>query len=235
MGTGLYDFFLNVFTDSKYTHSDWKGRHFIDRHWREFEELISVLYNDMGYKTSLQRGKRDGGVDIIARETSRIPLLNPPTIAIQVKNWNKKIPEPKVRDMYGVQCGGHRHSNIDDFDKSVLVTSLGNSGQISGFTQGARQFAESNGVELIDGEKLLELLNNSNLEPLTIGKKSGGKWHLREPPCCGWAKNFQKDQLFDKKEERIFDRKAKRVVVSSSGPSITMDNLCKACMKSRLK
>lgn len=235
MRVGLEDFFRKLLSDSTYTHSDWEERHLANRNWRALEELVSVLWSDMGYETSLQRGKRDGGVDVIARGTNRIPLSNPPTIAIQVKNWNQKIPEPKVRDLYGVQYGGNRHSNVNTFDESVLVTSSGSHSQKSGFTHGARQFAETNDVELIDGETLLDLLNESNLDPLSLGRKPGKKWHLRESPCCGWSKRFKQNQTYAQTAEKVFNARVQQIVSTNTYASITMENLCEACMNLRLE
>ncbi|WP_092704671.1 restriction endonuclease [Halovenus aranensis] len=237
MRSELRRFLNNLLDECLYDHPNWEKEHLTSRNWRAFEELISILWNDMGYKTSLQQGKRDGGVDVIAKGTNRIPFSNPPTIAIQAKNWKKKVREPKVRDLYGVQNGGHRQSNIGVFDESILVTSSGCVDGKSGFTQGARQFAEANGIELIDGAELLELLNKSNLSPLRLGRKPGKKWHLRESPCCGWSKKYKKNNVYGQTTQEIFHDETQQVVSAglNGGPLVAMEDLCEACMNLRLE
>lgn len=227
--------FRDLLSDSTYTHSDWKERHLTNRDWRDFEELVCLLWDDMGFETRLQHGKRDGGVDVIAEKTSRIPLSSPPTIAIQAKHWSNKVPEPKIRDLFGVQYGGHRHSSTDVFDESILVTSSGRSSDRPGFTRGARRFAENNGVELIDGEILLNLLNESNLSPLSLGRKPGKKWHLRESPCCGWSHKFSQNQTYAQTTEEVFNAKTQQIESPDSCASINAEDVCEACMNLRLK
>ncbi|WP_338739061.1 restriction endonuclease [Haloplanus salilacus] len=233
MRTGLGEFFRGLLSDSTYTHSDWDERHLLNRDWRQFEELIAVLWEDMGYDTRLQQGRKDGGVDVIAEATNRIPFSDPPKIAIQAKRWTQKVEEPLVRDLFGVQCGGHRHSSTDVFDESVLVTSSGRTDDRSGFTQGARQFAEENGVELIDGETLLELLNESNLSPLRLGRKPGNKWHLRESPRCGWSHKFDENRSYAHTAEKVFNTEERLIEATDTYVSVTTDEVCEACLNLR--
>lgn len=234
MDLEIESFFRNLLSDSTYTHSDWEDRHLVNRDWRAFEELVAVLWSDMGYETELQQGKCDGGIDVIARKSNRIPFLNAPSVAVQAKNWNKKVREPKVRDLYGVQHGGHRHSNVDNFDESVLVTSSGCTSEKSGFTRGARQFAKDNGVKLIDGETLLDLLNESNLSPLSLGCKPGKKWHLRESPCCGWSNKFNQNQTYHRTVEKAFNARTQQIESAESCSTVSIDDVCKKCMELRL-
>lgn len=234
MRLDLHRYFKQLLESTTYTHESWKSRHLLNRDWREFERLVSLLWEDMGYKTHLGTGSADGGVDIIAEQSPRIPFSSPRMIAIQAKQWSKKIREPQIRDLYGVERGGHRHSGTEQFDESILVTSHGCEPTRNGFTKGAIQFAESNGVELIDGETLLELLDQSNLAPLSMGRKTKGKWHFRDSPQCGWAKKFEQTESLSKSEEAIFDVVNENIYL---GPSETIDDglVCDACMNHRLE
>lgn len=234
MRSGLKTFFYNLLSNDSYTHSDWDKQHLEVRSWRAFERLVALLWNDMGYDTDLLQGKRDGGIDVIAEQTNRIPFSNPQKIAIQAKKWSGKIPEPTIRDLFGVQKGGHRHSSTDKFDESILVTSSGCSADKSGFTRGARQFAKDNQVELIDGETLLSLLNESNLSPLSLGRKPGQKWHFRESPCCGWSNKFSQNQTYSQTAEKVFDGTTRRIEPTCSGVAIVREDLCEKCMNLRL-
>lgn len=231
----LVDFFRGLLSSSSYRHSDWEEHHLTARHWRTFEELVAQLWQDMGYNTELIQGSRDGGIDVIATETSRIPLMNPPTIAIQVKQWSDKVNEREIRDLFGVQKGGHRHSSVDWFDESILVTSSGCTSDQSGFTRGARQFADNTGVALVDGETLLSLLNESNLSPLSLGRKSGQKWHLRESPCCGWSNRFNQNQAYAETAEEVFNTTTQRIEPTETSESVTMEEICKRCLNLRLE
>jgi len=205
MRAELRAFFDGLLADSTYTHADWGERHLTAPSWRGFEELVALLWQDMGYETELVAAKRDGGIDVIAENASRIPLSVAPSITIQVKQWSNKVPVSKVRDLHGVQYGGHTPYDIERFDESILVTAAGCDAESSGFTRDARQFAAQNGIGLVDGEVLLELLDESNLSPLRLGRKSGRKWHFREPPRCGWAKTFSRNQSYNATVQQVYN------------------------------
>ncbi|WP_434531600.1 restriction endonuclease (plasmid) [Haloarcula sp. NS06] len=232
---GLERIVHNLLPSRRYLHSDWDESNLRRRNWRAFERLIAVLWSNKGYETTLLEGKQDGGVDVIAKKASHIPFSTSYRIAIQAKNWSKKIREPKIRDLFGVQNGGHRHSNTDRFDESILVTSFGCSTDKKGFTMGAREFAEDNGVTLIDGETLLDLLNKSNISPLPLGRKPDNKWHLLEPPRCGWSKKFSQNQSFAQTTQKIHNSKTGNIGPKESSPDISRNDICELCLKSRIK
>lgn len=230
----LKNLFFDLLSHTTYTHTPWNRSDLVNRNWRSFEELTSILWKDMGYETKLVRGKKDGGVDVIAEETNQIPLSGSTTFAIQVKNkMSQKISESEVRDLYGVENGGHRYSNTSAFDGSIFVTSRGCLSGREGFTNEARQFAEGNGVELINGEKMLSLLNSSSLSPLSLGRKQGNKWHLRNEPRCGWSRRFSQNQTFAEIEENIFNTQAQEIETTEVHASIASENICEACMNRR--
>ncbi len=234
MRAELEEFFHSLLSENTYTHSNWNKTHFRNRNWQAFEELVGALWNDMGYKTETLRPNADGGVDVIAKGTNRIPFSEPRTIAIQAKMWNQKVPEREVRDLYGVHNGGNRHVNVSKFDKSILVTTEGSASERSGFTKGAKQFSKNNdGVELIDGEKLLDYLSESSLSPLRLGRKVGKKWHLREPPFCGWSKKFSQTQNYARTTEATFSAKTQQIITTNPDVSISMENICGSCMNLR--
>jgi len=231
----LEDFFRRLLSSSSYTHSDWEEHHLKAPHWQTFEELVALLWEDMGYDTELLQGSRDGGIDVIATETNRMPFMNPPTIAIQVKQWSKKVDEREIRDLFGVQKGGHRQSSVERFDESILVNSWGCASDQSGFTRGARQFADNTGVALVDGETLLSLLHESNLSPLRLGRKSGQKWHLRESPCCGWSNRFSQNQTYAETAEMVFNDSTQQIESTETTVSVTVEDVCERCLNLRLE
>ncbi|MDK2889759.1 MAG: restriction system protein [Methanoculleus sp.] len=110
---------------------------------REFEHLVESLYHAMGYQTILTKEVRDGGRDIIARQTE---LGKRETALIECKNWRKVVGVDRVRSLLGVVTD-------EKASRGVVVTS-------SRFTKPAKEFAQGNkSLELIDGDLLKVMLN----------------------------------------------------------------------------
>ena len=107
----------------------------------EFENLISRLLKEMGLGVTQTRKTGDGGVDIIAQ--SKEPITGG-VYVIQCKRQKSKVSEPTLRDLYGTVF----HNNAS---KGILITT-------SSFTSQARAFASGKPLELIDQERLRELL-----------------------------------------------------------------------------
>lgn len=108
----------------------------------EFEDLIEKLISKMGFVTERTKRSFDGGIDIVA--INEQPLFCGKYI-IQCKRYSKSIGEPISRDLYGVV--NSEHSN-----KGILITN-------SCFTKSAQKFAENKPLELINGKKLIKLLD----------------------------------------------------------------------------
>jgi hypothetical protein len=68
-------------------------------HWRSFEEMIARLLERSGFKPSLQRGSKDGGVDIIAANHVDIGNL---VMLVQCKQTRSHVGVEVVRQLYGV-------------------------------------------------------------------------------------------------------------------------------------
>ena len=107
--------------------------------WREFEALVAEGYRRAGYRVRTLGGPgADGGVDAELRLDGR-------TTVVQAKRWRTtNIGVGVVRELFGVM-------HARGADHAVVVGS-------GGFTRAARQFARDNGVELVDGSGLLELI-----------------------------------------------------------------------------
>ncbi|HEX8171059.1 MAG TPA: restriction endonuclease [Thermoanaerobaculia bacterium] len=68
-------------------------------HWRKFEEIVATLLARSGFEAELQRGTKDGGVDIVATrhdDFGRIMLL------VQCKQTRNAVGVDVVRAMHGV-------------------------------------------------------------------------------------------------------------------------------------
>lgn len=109
----------------------------------EFENLCQRLLENMGFKVETTKTTGDGGIDLIAYNSQ--PLLSGKYI-IQCKRYIGSVGEPVIRDLYGVITS-------ERANKGILMTS-------GTFTKQAQVFAQEKPIELIDGVKLQELLEN---------------------------------------------------------------------------
>lgn len=113
-----------------------------DMSWQEFEQLVGEGFRLQGYTVREQGGaKPDGGVDVILQRGRE-------TFLVQCKQWRAfKVGVDVVRELYGVMAARGAAGGF-------VVTS----GQ---FTDDAREFAEGRNVRLIDGPKLMGLLQQA--------------------------------------------------------------------------
>lgn len=109
----------------------------------EFERVCQQLVEKMGFETETTKASGDGGIDLIAYNHQ--PLLSGKYI-IQCKRYSGSVGEPIIRDLYGVITS-------ERANKGILMTT-------GHFTKSAIAFADGKPIELIDGEKLNELLNS---------------------------------------------------------------------------
>ncbi len=111
--------------------------------FREFEQVVEHLYDQMGYATELTPPGADGGRDVIATKTKR---GHAEKTYIECKRHDKNIGVMYVRALAGVV-------GKDMINKGVLVTT-------AGFTLGAEKWVKDDSrIELIGGRHLVELLN----------------------------------------------------------------------------
>lgn len=119
----------------------------------EFEDLVEKLLIAMGFKTEGRKPAADGGIDIVA--VSSQPFVSGRYV-IQCKRYTGSVSAPIIRDLYGVV-------NATNANKGILITT-------SHFTSEGIEFAKDKPIELIDGTKLVNLLQQYSL--LTEGSKS---------------------------------------------------------------
>ena len=122
-----------------------------DLHWRNFEELVAEAYRRQGYRVTEGGFGADGGIDLELRKVDQLTL-------VQCKQWKtQKIGVNVVREMFGVLTA-HQANHF-------IIISSGT------FTQQAIDFAAGKPIELIDGPKLLALVNDVQISPqVTIEK-----------------------------------------------------------------
>jgi hypothetical protein len=115
--------------------------------WEDFEHLVTQLferlYAERGGVVATTQRSADGGVDAILHEPT--PSGGIIKIVIQAKRHTNLIAPSDVRDLFGTVT----HENAG---KGILVTT-------SYFGPEAIEFAGDHNIELIDGKKLIELIN----------------------------------------------------------------------------
>ena len=116
----------------------------------EFEKLCHILLEKMNFDVTDTKTSGDGGIDLIAHNHQ--PLLSGKYI-IQCKRYVGGVGEPVIRDLFGVVMS-------ERANKGILITT-------GYFTKQAVSFANGKPLELIDGDKLDELialyLNDTNI------------------------------------------------------------------------
>ena len=122
-----------------------------DLHWRNFEELVAEAYRRLGYRVSEGSYGADGGIDLELRKDGQHTF-------VQCKQWKtKKVGVNVVREMFGVLTAHQA-------DYFIIISS-------GTFTQQAIEFSKGKPLALIDGPKLLALINDVQVLPqVTIEK-----------------------------------------------------------------
>ena len=115
--------------------------------WREFELLVGEAFRRRGYfveETGL--GGKDGGIDLVVSKGGRKEL-------VQCKQWRtRKVRASTVREMWGL---AHHHGAA-----AVHIVCIGD------FTPDAAAFARAKPIELVRGERLLELVREVQREAI---------------------------------------------------------------------
>ena len=61
-----------------------------DIHWRQFEYLTGEYFKRTGYDVTVNKGRGDGGIDVVAKKTDEI--IGPEIIYVQCKKYKKNSP-----------------------------------------------------------------------------------------------------------------------------------------------
>ena len=144
--------------------------------WRDFERLVGEAFRRDGYaveETGL--GGADGGIDLILRKDRRTEL-------VQCKKWrSRQVKASVVREMWGLVS----HHKAD----GVKIVCVGD------FTRDAEGFAQGKAIDLITGERLLEMIREvqstperaRTAEPAPIQRTTTSIQPTPSCPRCGSA------------------------------------------------
>lgn len=106
----------------------------------EFEKFIEGLYRKLGYEAYVTPQSNDHGVDVKMKNGDI-------TIAVQVKQYHHTVSAHEVRDFYGSYQG--------KFDRGIFVTT-------SDFSPNTRAWAEERDMELVNGHRLIALIQEAD-------------------------------------------------------------------------
>lgn len=117
----------------------------------EFENLVSNLFEQIGFQAKLTQASKDGGVDAVAFDPR--PILGG-KVVIQAKRYKNVVGVSAVRDLYGTMIN-------EGANKGILVAT-------SHYGPDAYEFAKDKPIELIDGSGLLYLLEQQGVKARII-------------------------------------------------------------------
>ncbi|MEE9236252.1 MAG: restriction endonuclease [Thermoplasmata archaeon] len=110
-------------------------KHFTAMDPWQFEEEVAAIFGRLGYKTEVTRKGADFGVDVLMWDRAGTKW------AVQVKQHQHPIGRPTIQVMPSV---------ARDFRaQRAMVIAL------SSFTKDAREYAESRGIKLVEGNELI--------------------------------------------------------------------------------
>ena len=114
----------------------------------DFEKLVGKMFTELGFEVTVTKPTSDGGVDVEAINSG---VIYRGKYLIQCKRYGirHKVSRPEIQGFFGCVAA-------ERGAKGIFVTS-------SSFTRGAREFAKSNGVNLIDGDDLKKLIAKHRL------------------------------------------------------------------------
>lgn len=148
----------------------WSQKVFDDIEWRRFEAVCEKLFAQAGFEARTQSHGADGGVDIWLHSKH----AQGPAAVVQCKHWSgKQVGVKEVREFLGVMTA-------HGLKRGTYATT-------STFTGEAAKFAKENGINALDGARLLALIGkrtaDQQVELLQIAYE-GEYWR---PTCasCG--------------------------------------------------
>lgn len=136
--------------------------------WRDFEFFVGTFFEKQGYSVEMRGGVKDGGIDLIVKKDGRASF-------VQCKKYQaNQVNLSMVRDFLGAL------SSFANSNPAFFVTT-------GTFTLDARKFTEENGIEAIDGSRLMEYLASvpsSYRSGLVEARSSAVSDELRDGRIC---------------------------------------------------
>lgn len=121
-----------------------------------FEEFLLAHFKSLGYSGQLTPATADYGADLVLEKDGR-------KLVIQAKRWKRTVGIEAVQQV----IGAIKHYSAQ---KGMVITN-------SSFTENAYELANSNGIELWDRTKLIELMSKSGGRVVAEKAKSQPQVH----------------------------------------------------------
>lgn len=148
--------------------------------WFSFERLCEEYIKAEGNIALRTQSGKDGGVDIYIYDRS---LKNKLAI-VQCKAWNKYVGVSVARELHGVMVSEKVDVGI------IMITGK--------FSDDAIEYAIKNGIGLINGEKLIEEINNlpNEQRELIIAEVLNDDYKTPTCPSCNIKMKFRENNNF---------------------------------------
>jgi len=156
--------------DERGPRTAWSQQVFDDIEWRRFESVCEKLFAQAGFEARTHSHGADGGVDIWLHSKH----AEGPAAIVQCKHWNgKQVGVKEIREFFGVMSS-------HGLKRGTYATT-------STFTEDAAKFAKDNGINALDGARLVALIGTRTPEQqqdLLATAYDGEYWR---PTCasCG--------------------------------------------------
>jgi len=110
----------------------------------DFEDFVADLWEDRGWETTVAQDSNDMGVDVVAQKSTDLVEQK---LVIQAKRYSEenKIGRPKIQQYHSLK------EQDAAADAAVVVTT-------SSFSKQAEDWADEHNVKLIDGDDLVEII-----------------------------------------------------------------------------
>ncbi|EMA48461.1 restriction endonuclease [Halococcus thailandensis] len=186
----------------------------------EFEKLVADLWERQGWEATVSDATRDGGIDIVA--IKYVPFEQKQLIQAKRHGEKNYVGAPDVQQYSSL------HQQENNVDTVVIVTT-------GRFSKQAVATAEQLNVKLIDGEKLIGLINQldaRNLAEKYTSAKNGGTSDGLPPN----SKNSRRDQLAgefsspqqaSQNTDHLSDIYVSKLVDNATGRLVTRNRLTK--------
>jgi len=136
--------------------------------WRDFETFVGEVFRRQSYSVEeTGGGGADGGIDLILRKGSE-------KVLVQCKQWRTyQVGVKIVREMYGLMVAEHA-------DRVIIVS-------VGAYTKDAADFARGKPIDLIDGDKLVQLRREQEPESSKQCEVKTARQPPENPSCpkCG--------------------------------------------------
>lgn len=133
----------------------------------EFEQFVADLWENLGWQTEVRQASGDAGVDVIATKDHPYPQKS----VIQAKRYSDstKVGGPEIQQYASLR------QQVANVDTVIIVTT-------SSFTSGAKSRADDLNVKLINGRKIVDMLENSDVYEIVDEYIDNRRWVKKKVP-----------------------------------------------------